>query len=697
MRRTRRIGKLLLTVMLICLLAGAVVMSIVMAAVIQNAPDVSKIDIRPKEYATYLYDTNGEVIQKLGSAEANRTAVSIEQIPEVMQHAIVAIEDERFYQHNGIDVKGIFRAAWKGISHGFHFSQGASTITQQLIKNNVFTSWTSERSLEERIERKIQEQYLAVKLEALLQDKSVILEAYLNTINFGAGTYGVEAASQKYFGKEARELTASEAAVLAAIPQNPSKYNPIRHPEWNETRRALVLQKMLEQGYLTEAEKTEALQDPVYERIQRVQDEAVYKEAVYSSFTDAVIRRIIKDLKEQKGYTEEEAYQLLYSGGLKIYTTQNANVQEICDDVTRNPENYPETVQYSLNWKLHIKGIEDSTTSFTEKDLHDGEQRLYQDEAEAMRTIAEWKEENGIEEDEIESETFDLSPEPQVSVVIMDHETGRVTALVGGRGEKTASLTLNRAVDSLRQPASTFKILAVYVPALESGEYQLDSKVLDRPYAYDTGAPVHNAEDTYRGIITIKEAIAHSVNVVAVKILTRITPEVGYRAAERFGITTLDQNHDQKQVLALGGLYRGVSNLELTAAYAAIANKGIYTEPVFYTQVLDQEGNIILENASSTRYACSERTALAMTEAMEEVVERGTGTEAKLTNGKKAVGKTGTTSDYRDLWFVGSMENYTMGVWSGNDDNSVIDGLEGEHDYQKVIWRKIMEGICNLS
>ena len=241
-------------------------------AILDTAPDISDVNIMPSGNATFVYDADGNQLQKLSAPNANRMSVSISKIPLNMQHAIVAIEDERFYEHNGIDIQGILRAFVNGVSHGFHFNEGASTLTQQLLKNNVFTNWTNEGKIE-RFKRKIQEQYLALQLEASLtaegmDTKSVILENYLNTINLSAGTYGVQAAAQRYFGKNSEDLTLSECAVLAAIPQNPYAYNPIRFPEENAKRRKKVLTNMRNQGYISEAEYQEALADNVYERIQ---------------------------------------------------------------------------------------------------------------------------------------------------------------------------------------------------------------------------------------------------------------------------------------------------------------------------------------------------------------------------------------------------------------------------------------------
>ena len=240
--------------------------------IIEKAPDVDSINISPAGFATYIYDSRGNQLQKLTTTDSNRTAVSIRMVPEDLQHAVVAIEDERFYKHNGIDPRSILRAVFTAVTHGFRSTQGASTITQQLLKNNVFTGWTEEKTLRDKIERKLAEQYLAVRLEEKLQDKDLILENYLNTVNMGAGTYGVQSAARTYFNKDVHELTLSECAVIAGITQNPVRYNPIRHPEENAGRRQRVLKKMLELGYITQEEMDAALADPVYERIKAAQE-----------------------------------------------------------------------------------------------------------------------------------------------------------------------------------------------------------------------------------------------------------------------------------------------------------------------------------------------------------------------------------------------------------------------------------------
>ena len=292
----------------------------VIRGIIASAPTIDDIVATPTGFLSTVLDANGNQTATLVASGSNRRAVTIDEIPKNLQHAFVAIEDERFYEHNGIDVTGII-----GVASGFHFSEGASTITQQLLKNTVFTSWTSESSMADKFERKFQEQYLALQLEKVV-DKDWILENYLNAINLGQNTLGVGVASERYFGKDVSDLTLSECAVLAAITQNPSKYNPITNPQENSKRRMKVLNNMKDQGYISQEEYDEAVADNVYDRIQLVNIESETN-SINSYFVDELTDQVIQDLVEQKGYTETQAYKALYQGGLTIYSTQDPEIQ----------------------------------------------------------------------------------------------------------------------------------------------------------------------------------------------------------------------------------------------------------------------------------------------------------------------------------------------------------------------------------
>lgn len=685
------ISFLTITLVGFCLVIG------IIKGVIDSAPDINEVNIVPSGYATFIYDSDGNQLQKLSAPNANRMSVSIDKIPEDLQHAIVSIEDERFYEHNGIDVQGIIRAAFVGISNGFHFSEGASTITQQLLKNNVFTNWTEEEGLLESLKRKIQEQYLAVQLEKELQNKNVILENYLNTINLGAGTYGVQAASQKYFNKNVQDLTLSESTVIAGITQNPSKYNPISHPDYNAERREKVLKHMVEQGYITEAERAEALADDVYTRIAEAQEIEKHQNTVYSYFVDELTQQVVDDLVNKKGYSESQAYQLLYSGGLRIYTTQDPDIQKICDEEYNNPENFPAEVEYGIDWALSVTKADKTTVNYSQEMLaayfrenEDPEfDLLFPSVEDAQNHVDAYKTAVMETGDTILAERCNFIPEPQTSLTIIDQHTGYVKAIVGGRGEKTASLTLNRATNVQRQPGSTFKILSTYAPALDAKNMTLATVYTDKPTEYTNGRPVQNATNTYQGDMTIRSAITKSINTIAVQCITDVTPQLGIEYLKKFGFTTISDENDCYQPLALGGIYNGVSNLELCAAYAAIANGGEYIKPIFYTKILDQNGEVVLDNTPETTRVIKESTAYLLTSAMQDVVTEGTGTSTKLDNMVSA-GKTGTTTSYRDVWFAGYTPYYTCAIWAGYDNNEVLPDRDIYHEYHKILWKKIM-------
>ena len=621
--------------------------------------------------------------------------MTIDEIPKDLQHAFVAIEDERFYKHNGIDLRGIIRAGFTGIISGGKKMQGASTITQQLLKNNYFTTWTSEHTLKDSINRKVQEQYLAVQLEKV-EDKDTILENYLNTINLGQNTLGVEAASERYFNKSVSELTLSEDAAIAAITQNPSKYNPITNPKDNATRRKKVLKKMLEIGYIKQAEYDEALEDNLYDRIQIVNAQAE-SSASTSYFVDALTDEVAKDLMDQKGYTEAQAYQMLYSGGLTINSTQDSAIQTICEEEVNNNANYSDHVLHSFSYRLTVTKKDGSYQNYSEQTMLTYYQAQnpnydinFSSEEECKEAIEKYKSEIMEEGDTIadggEKITYTLQPQAAISVI--DQATGHVVALVGGRGDKMASKTLNRATNITRQPGSCFKIVGCYAAALDAGGLTLASVQDDAPTSYANGTPLHNYDNKYRGFTTIRDAIISSMNVVTVKNLTQIGTGLGFEYAEALGISTLEPG-DNNQTLCLGGLTHGVTDLELTASYATIANVGDYNKPVLYTQVLDHNGNVLLDNTQNTsKEVLKETTAWLLTNAMQDVITSGTGSGAGLPNMPTA-GKTGTTTKNRDTVFAGYTPYYTAAVWGGYDDNTE----QTYTAYSKLIWHSVMQRI----
>ena len=702
------IGQLLLVAVIGLGVTGAALGLGVFRGVIDSAPSQTVIDVSPKGFSSFVYDAKNNQVAKLVSADSNRIPVSGDMITDDLAHAFVAIEDERFYEHKGIDAPGILRAAVIGVTSG-NFSEGASTITQQLIKNNVFTSWTNETSVE-RIKRKLQEQYLAIELEKTMSKDTILLN-YLNTINLGHGTLGVEAASQRYFDKHCNELTVSECAVIASIPQNPTQFDPIIYPEQNKQRRDVVLNYMLNQGYINNEQLAEAEEDDVYTRIQEVNiKKQVEDNKINSYFVDALQTQILKDLQDDAGKTEEEAYALLYSGGLKIYSTLDPDIQAICDrECSEDSGNFPDNVKYILSYKLSVINEDGTTSNYDSNSLANwladqdwDADLMYSSKDNAYSDIEDFR--NSVIKDPKKqkyTESVNLAPQPEISLTIEDQHNGHVLAMVGGRGNKEANRTLNRATDTLRQPGSTFKVITTYAPALDTGEYTLASSVVDEPYSYKSGVPVRNWYKGYRGLSTVRQGIVQSMNIVTVKILSDIGPRLGYDYAQKFGISTLVDGieinggtyTDVNETLALGGITYGVKNIELNAAYATIANGGFYIEPKMYTEVYDHEGNLLLDSSKTAagRRVLKEKTAWLLTNAMEDVVEEGTGRSADFPTTKVA-GKTGTTSDENDVWFCGYTPKYTATVWAGYDNNVDLTTSE-EQNLAKTIWREVMEDL----
>ena len=703
------IFKFILIVLLVLIIGAGIFAFFQVRTILKKAPEISPAQFIPSEAATYIYDADGKREQKLTLPEANRDLVSIKDIPKDLQHAVVAIEDERFYKHNGVDPKGIARALVKGLTSG-HFSEGASTITQQLLKNSVFPDWMKETTFRQRLERKIQEQFLALKLEKMLT-KEQILEDYLNTINLGAGCYGVQSAAYRYFGVPVSELSLSESTVIAGITQNPTAYNPITNPEKNKKRRTEVLDAMLRQGYISQSQYASALADDVYARIQDNESKVDTTSTIYTFYQDALIDQVMQDLEEQKGYTHQQAYKAVYSGGLRIYSAQDDDMQKICDEEFENPANFPSGTEVGIDYALSVEDKNGQITDYGNEDLRAFVRKtdpsfdlMYGTAQEAKDGAAAFRASVVKDGDTVLGERVTVTPQPQASCVIIDSATGLVKALVGGRGTKEASLTLNRASYTQRQPGSTFKILAVYAPALDEAGKTLATVYKDEPYNYEDGTPVKDAEGTYAGDVTIRQAIVRSINVAAVKCLTEITPQAGFDYAEKFGITSLVESKttdsgtfsDVGQTLALGGLTYGVTNLEMTGAYAAIANGGQYLKPHFYTQVLDTYGNVVLDNTDpEPRTVVKDSTAALLTSAMRGVISDPEGTAyGKIDLGQMAAaGKTGTTTDYRDSWFVGFTPYVTCGIWAGYDNNAPLPDKDTYHTYSKTLWNSIMNRI----
>ena len=689
---------------------------------IDNAPELSHISIDPEGFTTHIYYSDGTLSGTWVGAESNRVYTSIEKIPECVKYAFIAAEDERFYKHDGIDIRGILRAGvsvlnTKGLGYG------GSTITQQLLKNKVFNGGNEKNAID-KITRKIQEQYLAIQLEDQYT-KEEILEAYLNNIYLGNRSFGVEVAAQNYFGKDVWDLNLSEATVLAALALSPTYQNPINYPEENQKRRKSTLDLMLENGFCSQAAYDEAIADTadVYTRV-KVQSEQMTQSSYYSYFTDALYNNLMEDLQKERGMSKEQASDLLYSGGLQIFTTQDPDVQAIVDKYFTNEENFPAVGQgsyYELTYALSIKKADGSFVHYQDHDLYN----YFADYKDTNRLYYHTKGSTGIsqytidpddikekcnifkeamleEGDLVDGEKMNLTLQPQCSISIVEQSTGAVVAVYGGRGEKVTNRGLNRATDSKRQVGSTFKVLASFLPALDTSGMTLATVADDSEYYYPgTNSKVENwNRGVYKGLKSIREGIYNSMNIVACRIMERVTPRIGFEYLQKLGFSTLvesrtDQNgkvySDINVSLALGGLTDGVSNLEITAAYGTIANNGIYNKPILYTKVLDRNGKVLLENKPNPTQVIKTSTSFLLTSAMQDTIKIGTGSRLGFKNYKMPVaGKTGTSTKNNDLWFVGYTPYYTAGIWTGYDNNF---DQAANKTYHQNLWRNIMEEI----
>ena len=676
--------------------------------IIDAAPEIDVASIEPSGYATMVYDSKGNLTETLVKSGSNRLEATYEELPQCLINAFVAIEDSRFWSHHGVDLRSMIRAAVGILTN--NPAGGGSTLTQQLIKNNIFAGG-NEDSFGEKLERKLQEQYLALQLEKIM-DKEIILKNYLNTINLGNNTLGVKSAAKRYFGKDVSDLTLSEATVIAGITQNPTKYNPLseKGQKNNEEKRRVILQYMYEQGKISKEDQEEALADDVYSRIQNVDLVTQESQNPYSYFTDELTEQVMTALQEKLGYTESQASNLLYAGGLSIYTTQDPDLQAIVDEEVNNPDNY-DVVYYSVDYRLSIQHEDETVTNYSDETMktyyrtdlgqtsYDG---LFKTKEEADAAIAAYKSAMTKEGDTVLGEVVYYILQPQVSFVLMDQHTGYVKAVNGGRGTKEISLSLNRATNTLRQPGSTFKVLTAFAPALDTCGATLSTVYYDAPYT--VGQKTFRnwyAKKGYMGYSTIRDGIVYSMNIVAVRcMMETVTPQLGVEYARNFGITSLTET-DYNAATALGGITKGVSNLELTGAYAAIANGGIYTKPVFFTKILDHNGKVLLENEPQTKRVLKDSTAFLLTDALAESMEssrmyaspgvslNSTSVPANIP-GMSNAGKSGTTTSNVDIWFVGYTPYYTAGIWSGCDDNQKISAIGSSTSYHKRIWKQIM-------
>lgn len=567
-----------------------------LTASMNTKPDLAN-DILPPA-SSQIYDINGNEIANVHAAE-NRRPVKIEQVPKDLQNAFVAVEDNRFYEHSGVDPRGIMRALYANI-RGRGVSEGGSTITQQLAKNAYLTQ-------DRTITRKIQEVFLALQLERQYT-KQEILEMYLNQIYFGQGAYGVQAAAQTYFGKDVDKLTLNECAMLAGIPKSPNYYSPANNMQAAQARKAVVLDQMAKYGYIANSQAQKTKQ----EQLTLVKPVAKEKDNTAAYFIDYVTQTLI----------DKYGADAVYKEGLKIYTTLDMDMQKAAEAAVKKLPTY--------------------------------------------RTDG-----NGVQQ-------------PQAAIVAIDPHNGYIKAMVGGRGTDQ----FNRATMAVRQPGSAFKPF-VFAAALEE-HFTPNTVINDAPIDIGGWRP-QNDSGSFSGKVTMREVAQHSINVPTVKIAQKIGIDKPIYYAQAMGISTfvLDGVQNDKQLAtALGGMTKGVTPLEITSAYGTFANKGVHVEPVVIVKVLDRNGKVLEQSEPKQNSVISANSAAELTDMLQTVIKNGTGRKADI--GRPAAGKTGTTSNYHDAWFVGYTPDLVAGVWMGNDDNTPMRGVMGGQ-LPAEIWKAFMQ------
>lgn len=568
-----------------------------LTASMNTKPDLAN-DIRPPA-TSIIYDIHGNEIANV-HADQNRKPVKLAQVPKDLQNAFVAVEDNRFYEHGGIDPRGIVRALYANI-RGRTVSEGGSTITQQLAKNAYLTQ-------DRTLKRKIQEVFLALQLERQYT-KDEILEMYLNQIYFGQGAYGVQAAAQTYFGKNVEDLSLNECAMLAGIPKSPNYYSPLNNLQAAQERKATVLDQMEKYGYINSSTASKTKK----EKLNLVKPAKKEDTTPASYFVDYVTQTMI----------DKYGADAVYKEGMQIYTTLDMDMQKAAEAAMKNLPN----------------------------SRKDG---------------------NGIEQ-------------PQGALVAIDPQTGYVKAMVGGRGTDQ----FNRATMAVRQPGSAFKPF-VFAAALEN-KFTPDTVIDDSPLKDSNGWNPQNFDRSFHGKVTLREVAQHSLNVPTIKIAKQLGIDKPIFYAQEMGISTfvLDGPQNDKNLsTAIGGLTKGVTPLEITSAYGTFANKGLHVDPVVVVKVVDRNGKVLEQAAPKTKQVISESSAADLTSMLETVVEKGTGARARLAD-RPAAGKTGTTDDYRNAWFIGYTPDLVAGVWIGCDDNASLGNMTGG-TLPASIWKAFM-------
>ncbi len=791
--------KILIILLLIALIIGGGSVAGMVLSIIKDAPEIDPSTINSElNQTSTIYDSNNNMLEKIQSISGEyRTIVSLDKMPQHLLDAFISIEDERFYDHIGVDPKGILGSAMENFKAG-GIVRGASTITQQLVKNLYLSS-------DKKWNRKITEAYLAIQMERTLH-KDQILAAYLNRVFFGQNAYGVQEAAKTYFSKDVGDLTIAESALLAGVVKSHLQFQPyerIKPDTFDENRhfrvgeldilgerfiavfnprsverQHLVLKKMLDLEKINQKQYDIAMKEDIKRNLKPGE---VKLEGYTSYFNDYVKTQVVEALVDKLGYTKEAAEEELYTGGLKIYSTVDLEMQQKLEDIY---ENFTEVLVGNtenmkgpilIDWRLSNAGnvldkegkvvffkqenlltenydliIEPDTFEIVDGDLKIKNNKLNPypkhidigdfyaiDERKNMvshtvGSIVIPEEQYIMGENNIitikkayldsNSEFYKVDEngnliikesyfyihkegivQPQSATVTIDYKTGQIKAIVGGR-DVEGNRILNRATASKRQPGSAIKPVSVYLPALDSG-YTAATAIDDIPF-YDNGKLwPKNWYTGYRGMHTLRRSVEQSVNINSVKTVQNIGVATSMSYLEKMGIISRDHpetdsfvtrledkgyNDENLSALGLGGMTNGLTPLELTAAYGTIANDGVFVKPIAFTKILDKNGNLLLDNIPKETIVTSPQIAFIMKDILRTTVTDGLAKSAKLPN-MVVGGKTGTTNNQADIWFVGFTPYYVTGTWIGND-SPVITLTKGSATVA-ALWQHISSNI----
>lgn len=790
-RKFRIHWKKLLRFALILVAACGLFVGGVVLSIIKDAPKIEPDNIYDiLSQNSVIYDAQGQIIDNIYKGNSLRTNVDYQQLPQDLIDAFIALEDKTFERHHGFNIVRIFGAIWESVKTGEKIS-GTSTITQQLARNLYLTDKKSERSMN----RKIQEAYYTIVLEDALS-KEQILEAYLNTIYLGFNSDGVQAASQAYFSKDVEELSLVECALLAALPQSPNEYAPIKRvatkditdfealdifekdEEWTtfynpgaEDRILLTLRFMHEQGKITDEEYEAAKLVPIRDSIKP--GTSVITTSASSFFSDYVVAQVIGDISREFGIDQDQAADMVYNGGLQIHSTLSIATQNILEEEFAKTGNFPaigyatkdrsgnfldsegKVLLYSMDtyfteegdfvlgakefkwnedgsltiykgnrlniYKTSVNSQTDYSLEF--KGLYEIKDKILYSRAGGVWNIpAEYKDRDPEGNLILAAAFFQDKPEafvknengtltykngnytlkqavmqPQSAMVIMDHQTGQIQAMIGGRGIEGRML-YNRAT-APRQPGSSIKPLSVYSVALQSGvdgtgDWTVASPIDDMPMKVAGAVWPKNWYAGYTGINTLRKAVEQSINACAVNLWMQLDARMSVDFLKGMGVTTVVEQGEVNDVnaaaLALGGMTKGISPLEMTAAYGTFGNAGTYIEPSCYTTITNRNGDVLLTKAPLTHAVMDESVASLMTNILQTTVTNGIAGAAKIAS-QPVAGKTGTTSERYDVWFCGLTPQYSAALWIGNDVNIPMNQGSGA---AATLWSRVMQRVC---